>query len=71
MSTLDTITDFTAYLTKKEQFLTGNKVIVAAGEEELLGRLLAQTQQLWASMISLSMETTMQCLSGKDFGEHL
>jgi hypothetical protein len=36
MSTLDTITDFTAYLTKKEQFLTGNRVIRAAGEEELL-----------------------------------
>jgi hypothetical protein len=36
MSTLDTITDFTAYLTKKEQFLTGNTVIHAAGEEELL-----------------------------------
>jgi hypothetical protein len=36
MSTLDTITDFTAYLTKKEQFLTGRRVIHAAGEEELL-----------------------------------
>jgi SEC-C motif len=36
MSTLDTITDFVTYLTKKEQFLTGKKVIGAAGEEELL-----------------------------------
>ena len=36
MSTLDTITDFTVYLTKKEQFLTGNKIVMAAGEEELL-----------------------------------
>jgi hypothetical protein len=36
MTTLDTITDFTAYLTKKERFLTGNKTICAAGEEELL-----------------------------------
>jgi len=36
MSTLDTISDFTAYLTKKEQFLTGKRVILAAGEEELL-----------------------------------
>jgi hypothetical protein len=35
MSTLDTITDFTAYLTKKEQFLTGNRVILAPGEELL------------------------------------
>lgn len=36
MSTLDTITDFTAYLTKKERFLTGHRHIQAAGEEELL-----------------------------------
>jgi len=36
MSTLDTITDFTAYLTRKEQFLRGNRLIQAAGEEELL-----------------------------------
>ena len=36
MSTLDTITDFVTYLTKKERFLTGKKVIAAAGEEELL-----------------------------------
>ncbi|MGB8522326.1 MAG: SEC-C domain-containing protein [Candidatus Acidiferrales bacterium] len=36
MSTLDTITDFTAYLAKKEQFLTGKTVVHAAGEEELL-----------------------------------
>jgi hypothetical protein len=36
MSTLDTITDFVSYLTKKEHFLTGSKVISAAGEEELL-----------------------------------
>jgi hypothetical protein len=36
MSTLDTITDFTAYLTKKEQFLTGHRIVMAAGEEELL-----------------------------------
>jgi hypothetical protein len=40
MSTLDTITDFTAYLTKKEQFLTGNIGVVAAGEEELLSAYL-------------------------------
>ena len=30
MRTLDTITDFTAYLTKKEQFLTGNITVAAA-----------------------------------------
>lgn len=42
MSTLDTISDFTAYLTKKEQFLTGNKVVSAAGEEELLAVYLSK-----------------------------
>jgi hypothetical protein len=36
MSTLDTITDFTAYLSKKEQFVTGDRIVMAAGEEELL-----------------------------------
>src|SRR5205807_9907368 len=42
MSTLDTITDFTEYLTKKERFLTGHRVIHAAGEEELLAFYLRQ-----------------------------
>jgi len=42
MSTLDTITDFTAYLTKKERFLTGKRFISAAGEEELLGVYLGK-----------------------------
>jgi hypothetical protein len=42
MSTLDTITDFTAYLTKKEGFLTGHRVVHAAGEEELLAIYLRE-----------------------------
>jgi hypothetical protein len=33
---LDTITDFTRYLAKKEAFFRGQRAIVAAGEEELL-----------------------------------
>jgi SEC-C motif-containing protein len=45
MNTLDTITDFTAYLTKKEQFLTGDKVVWAAGEEELLAIYLTKLNQ--------------------------
>jgi hypothetical protein len=36
MNTLDTISDFVAYLGKKEQFLTGERMVSAAGEEELL-----------------------------------
>lgn len=33
---LDTISDFVAYLEKKERFLTGEYVVISAGEEELL-----------------------------------
>lgn len=36
MRTLDTVTDFVSYLTKKERFLTSGKAIFVAGEEELL-----------------------------------
>lgn len=42
MSTLDTISDFTRYLTKKERFLTGDQMVRAAGEEELLAAYLGQ-----------------------------
>jgi hypothetical protein len=45
MSTLDTITDFTAYLTKKERFLTGDRAIHAAGEEELLAVYLRKLNE--------------------------
>lgn len=37
MGHLDTVSDFIAYLTKKERFLTGDVHVRAAGEEELLG----------------------------------
>ena len=40
LQTLDTITDFVAYLTKKEQFLQGEKTIWASGEDDLLGYYL-------------------------------
>ena len=36
MRTLDTVTDFVAYLTKKEQFILGGRLALAAGEEDLL-----------------------------------
>jgi hypothetical protein len=36
MRTLDTITDFTSYIKKKEQFLLRYKCVVVPGEEELL-----------------------------------
>lgn len=42
LETLDTISDFTAYLTKKEQLLTGPVGIIAPGEEELLAIYLSQ-----------------------------
>jgi hypothetical protein len=40
MKTLDTITDFTAYLTKKERLIVSGTPVVAAGEEELLALYL-------------------------------
>jgi SEC-C motif len=42
METLDTITDFTAYLEKKERFLTGQMTVHAVGEEELLAVYLSK-----------------------------
>lgn len=40
VDTLDTISDFVSYLTKKEKFLRSEMVISAAGEEELLAYYL-------------------------------
>jgi hypothetical protein len=40
MRTLDTITDFVQYLTKKERFMTGGTAVFATGEEELLAYYL-------------------------------
>jgi len=40
MRTLDTITDFVQYLTRKERFMTGGTAVFAAGEEELLAYYL-------------------------------
>lgn len=40
LQTLDTVADFVAYLTKKEQFLKTGRFLSAAGEEELLAYYL-------------------------------
>jgi hypothetical protein len=46
LQTLDTITDFTAYLSKKERLITsGSPVIFAAGEEELLAFYLSKLNE--------------------------
>ena len=45
MSTLDTVSDFTAYLVKKEKFLTGDMHIHAAGEEHLLAAYLGKLNE--------------------------
>jgi SEC-C motif len=42
MGYLDTVSDFVAYLTKKEKLLTENLHVRAAGEEELLGEYVRQ-----------------------------
>ena len=45
MRQLDTISDFSAYLTKKEELLDGERFDSAAGEEELLAVYLAKTNR--------------------------
>jgi len=45
MSTLDTITDFTEYLTKKEKLLDGDRMVRAAGEEEILAVYLSKMNE--------------------------
>jgi hypothetical protein len=42
MTTLDTVSDFVAYLSKKEALLTSNTIVRAAGEEELLAEYVAE-----------------------------
>jgi SEC-C motif len=42
MDALDTITDFVAYLTKKEQFIGSGRLVWAAGEEDLLAFYLKE-----------------------------
>ncbi len=46
LKTLDTISDFVAYLEKKEAFLSSSLHITAAGEEELLGHYLKDMNHL-------------------------
>ena len=43
LSELDTVADFVAYLTRKEAFLTSEKVVLAPGEEDLLAHYLTHT----------------------------
>lgn len=45
LGTLDTVTDFVSYLTKKEQFISSGKLIAAAGEEDLLAYYLKQVNE--------------------------
>ena len=42
MTTLDTITDFVSYLTKKETLINSGRLLAAAGEEDLLAFYLAK-----------------------------
>jgi hypothetical protein len=47
MNTLDTISDFTAYLEKKELFIrSGRPHVIAAGEEELLANYLIKLNEM-------------------------
>lgn len=45
LATLDTITDFVEYLTKKEAFVRSGRAIMAAGEEDLLAFYLSDIDE--------------------------
>jgi len=45
MNTLNTISDFVSYLTKKEAFITSGLLLTAAGEEDLLAFYLARLNE--------------------------
>ena len=45
LGTLDTISDFVSYLTKKEKLLRSDATIIAAGEEDLLAYYLKNTNE--------------------------
>ena len=45
LSELDTISDFVAYLTRKEAFLCSGRVVSAPGEEDLLAYYLTHTRE--------------------------
>lgn len=45
MGTLDTITDFVQYLTRKEAFMRSGRAVFAAGEEELLAFYLSDIDE--------------------------
>jgi hypothetical protein len=45
LETLDTISDFVRYLTRKEALMTGSIPVIATGEEELLARYFSGTAE--------------------------
>ena len=45
LATLDTITDFVEYLTRKETFVRGGRSVMAAGEEDLLAFYLSDIDE--------------------------
>lgn len=45
LSTLDTISDFVAYLTKKETFMRSGRAVMATGEEDLLAFYLSDIDE--------------------------
>jgi hypothetical protein len=45
LNTLDTITDFIEYLTKKEAFMRSGRAVMAAGEEDLLAFYLSNVNE--------------------------
>jgi hypothetical protein len=71
MGYLDTISDFVAYLTKKEKLLTSGMQVVAAGEEELLAQYVGKLNEEGEHDFVLPKDTTDVLLRGGRWAKFL
>lgn len=65
MTHLDTVSDFVAYLAKKEKLLTSGVCLAAAGEEELLARYVAKLNEQGEHDFMFPNETDRVLLEGE------
>ncbi len=63
LNELDTVTDFIRYLEEKEQFLSSETIVTCAGEEELLGYYLANSDEDGKLIAEIPKDS-----DGKEFG---
>ena len=70
LQTLDTVTDFVAYLAKKEAFISSGRFAFAAGEEELLTLYLTKMNADNEHDFVLPSETSFAVLSEGSWNEY-